>query len=72
MSKTHVFYVDMACEGCSGAVERVLNRHKDKGVENIDINLPEKKVTVTATLSGEELLEIIKKTDKKTTLLSSQ
>ena len=56
----------MTCEGCSGAVERVLNRLKGQGVENIVISLPDQKVTVTSTLSADHLLEVIKKTGKKT------
>ncbi|XP_041972987.1 copper transport protein ATX1 [Aricia agestis] len=66
MSSTHIFKVEMTCEGCSGAVERVLNRLKGQGVENVAISLPDQKVTVTGTLSADQLLEVIKKTGKKT------
>lgn len=62
----------MTCEGCSGAVERVLTRLKGQGVDNIDISLPEQKVSVTASLSADQLLEVIKKTGKKTTYVGTQ
>lgn len=62
----------MTCEGCSGAVERVLNRLKGQGVEDISISLPEQKVSVKSTLSADDLLEIIKKTGKKTTYVGAQ
>ncbi|KAG7305609.1 hypothetical protein JYU34_009701 [Plutella xylostella] len=72
MSSTHVFNVEMTCEGCSGAVERVLNRLKGQGVEDVSISLPDQKVSVTATLSADQLLEVIKKTGKKTTYVGTQ
>lgn len=62
----------MTCEGCSGAVERVLNRLKGQGVENILISLPDQKVTVTSTLSADQLLVVIKKTGKKTSYVGIQ
>lgn len=71
-SQTHVFNVEMTCEGCSGAVERVLNRLKGQGVENVLISLPDQKVSVTSTLSADQLLEVIKKTGKKTTYVGPQ
>ncbi|KAI8440518.1 LOW QUALITY PROTEIN: hypothetical protein MSG28_001771 [Choristoneura fumiferana] len=49
----------MTCEGCSGAVERVLNRLKGQGVDSVDISLPEQKVSVTSTLSADQLLEYL-------------
>ncbi|XP_013185631.1 copper transport protein ATOX1 [Amyelois transitella] len=69
---THVFNVEMTCEGCSGAVERVLNRLKGQGVDNVAISLPEQKVVVTSSLSSDQLLEVIKKTGKKTTYVGTQ
>lgn len=62
----------MTCEGCSGAVGRVLNRLKGQGVEDISISLPEQKVIVKSTLSADQILEIIKKTGKKTTYVGVQ
>lgn len=72
MSTTYVFNVEMTCDGCSGAVERVLNRLKGQGVDNVSISLPEQKVSVTSTLSSDQLLEVIKKTGKKTTYVGTE
>lgn len=62
----------MTCEGCSGAVERVLNRLKGQGVNEVTISLPEQKVLVTSSLSANVLLEVIKKTGKKTIYIGTQ
>ncbi|XP_034825192.1 copper transport protein ATOX1 [Maniola hyperantus] len=72
MSTTHIFNVEMTCEGCSGAVDRVLGRLKGQGVDNVSISLPEQKVSVTSTLSADQLLEVIKKTGKKTSYVGTQ
>jgi copper chaperone len=40
----------MSCGGCSGAVERILN--KAEGVESFDIDLEAKKVTVRGSLDN--------------------
>eukprot|EP00497_Spongosphaera_streptacantha_P002048 TRINITY_DN2633_c0_g1_i1.p2 TRINITY_DN2633_c0_g1~~TRINITY_DN2633_c0_g1_i1.p2 ORF type:complete len:72 (+),score=5.59 TRINITY_DN2633_c0_g1_i1:193-408(+) len=62
----HEYSVEMTCEGCSGAVTRVLKKQGDK-VTNFDINLDSKQVFVeSSALSGEEILEILKKTGKAT------
>eukprot|EP00118_Oscarella_pearsei_P024845 m.306925 g.306925 ORF g.306925 m.306925 type:complete len:72 (+) comp41720_c0_seq1:147-362(+) len=61
-SQKHVFNVTMTCEGCSGAVNRVLKRLEE--VENIEIDMEGQKVTVTSTLDSDTLLEKIKKTGK--------
>uniref|UniRef100_A0A8C9WKW6 Copper transport protein ATOX1 n=1 Tax=Scleropages formosus TaxID=113540 RepID=A0A8C9WKW6_SCLFO len=58
--KTHEFYVDMTCEGCSGAVTRVLNKLDVK----FDIDLPNKKVFIESDKDADELLETLKKTGK--------
>lgn len=70
--QTHIFNVEMTCEGCSGAVDRVLGRLKGQGVETVSISLPEQKVSVTSTLSADQLLEVIKKTGKKTTYVGTE
>ncbi|KAL9971640.1 hypothetical protein ACROYT_G017836 [Oculina patagonica] len=57
----HEFQVEMTCEGCSGAVTRVLNK---KGEQNIEIDMDKQRVYVTSTLSSDELLETIKKAGK--------
>lgn len=62
----------MTCDGCSGAVERVLNRLKGQGVDNVSISLPDQKVSVTSSLSADQLLDIIKKTGKKTTYVGTE
>ncbi|CAB3228741.1 unnamed protein product [Arctia plantaginis] len=72
MSSTHIFNVEMTCDGCSGAVERVLNRLKGQGVDNVSISLPDQKVSVTSSLSADQLLDIIKKTGKKTTYVGTE
>ncbi|XP_052860616.1 copper transport protein ATOX1 [Anopheles cruzii] len=65
MTTVHEFQVEMTCTGCSGAVERVLGKQKEK-VEKVEIDLDNKKVFVTSGLSADELLGIIKKTGKET------
>ncbi|XP_043277744.1 copper transport protein ATOX1 [Venturia canescens] len=69
-TKTYEFDVAMTCEGCSGAVERVLK--KKQGIENIAIDLPGKKVCVTSELPPEEILECIKKTGKAASFIGVQ
>ena len=64
MAQVHEFKVDMTCEGCSGAVQRVLGKLEGQGVDKVDINLPEKTVVVTSSLSSDQLLETLKKTGK--------
>lgn len=65
-TKVHKFKVEMSCEGCSGAVERVLGKYKGQGVEDVNVDLGGQQVTVRSTLTSEELLNIIKKTGKST------
>ncbi len=65
-TQKHVFKVEMTCEGCSGAVTRVLNKLGDK-VENVDVSLETQKVVVESAMSSEELLAVIQKTGKATT-----
>ena len=40
--------VEMTCSGCSGAVEKLLTRSKDKGegIESFEVNLETQKVTI--------------------------
>ncbi|XP_067012474.1 copper transport protein ATOX1 [Anabrus simplex] len=68
-SQVHEFKVEMSCGGCSSAVEKVLGKLKDQGVEKVDISLEDQKVTVTSTLPADTLLEAIKKTGKATTYI---
>ncbi|KAJ8028248.1 Copper transport protein ATOX1 [Holothuria leucospilota] len=64
-SKTYEYNVEMTCEGCSGAVDRILKRASDK-VSDFEIDLPGKKVFVTTTVSSDEVLEMLKKSGKAT------
>ncbi|XP_066147079.1 uncharacterized protein Atox1 [Euwallacea fornicatus] len=70
MVQTHEYNVVMTCEGCSGAVEKVLNKHKDK-IENFNINLKDQRVKVKTNLSPDEVLDIIKKTGKEIQYVAS-
>ncbi|XP_034935322.1 copper transport protein ATOX1 [Chelonus insularis] len=69
-SQVHEFDVEMTCEGCSNAVERVLG--KKTGIDNIKIDLPNKKVFVTSSLPKEEILETLKKTGKNVSYIGTQ
>ncbi|KAK3282000.1 hypothetical protein CYMTET_10247 [Cymbomonas tetramitiformis] len=70
MSTTVTLRVDaMMCEGCVGAVRRVLE--KLEGVENVVITLEDKKVVVTGTgITEEAVLEKVAKTGKAPILWS--
>jgi len=57
----------MMCEGCAGAVRRILQ--KIEGVENIDITVEDKKVVVTGkNLDPATLVEKVGKSGKATEL----
>ncbi|XP_071847695.1 copper transport protein ATOX1-like [Apostichopus japonicus] len=64
MTKTYEFSVEMTCEGCSGAVDRILKRAD--GIASFDIDLPGKKVIVKTDLSSDQVLELLKKSGKST------
>ncbi|KAG0484967.1 hypothetical protein HPP92_008816 [Vanilla planifolia] len=64
MAETVVLKVQMSCEGCSGAVKRVLS--KMEGVESFDVDLKEQKVTVKGNVNPEEVLQTVSRTGKKT------
>ncbi|XP_011024240.1 PREDICTED: copper transport protein ATX1-like [Populus euphratica] len=64
MSQTVVLKVGMSCEGCVGAVKRVLG--KMEGVESYDIDLKEQKVTVNGNVQPDAVLQTVSKTGKKT------
>ncbi|KAJ9509295.1 heavy metal-associated domain-containing protein [Haematococcus lacustris] len=55
--------VDMMCDGCVGAVKRVLSRLD--GVESVDVSLEQQKVTVKGSVSMDQLVSTIAKTGKK-------
>ncbi|KAB0799374.1 hypothetical protein PPYR_07254 [Photinus pyralis] len=70
--QTHEYTVEMTCEGCSGAVQRVLGKLEGKGVSKIDIDLKGQNVKVTSTLAADDILDIIKKTGKKVEYVNSK
>lgn len=63
MSQVHEFKVVMTCEGCSGAVNRVLGRVSE--VSKVDIDMEAQKVSVESSLSSDSLLAILKKTGRE-------
>ncbi|KAJ0245820.1 Copper transport protein CCH [Hirschfeldia incana] len=54
----------MSCQGCVGAVNRVLG--KMEGVESFDIDIKEQKVTVKGKVEPEAVFQTVSKTGKKT------
>ncbi|XP_073099866.1 copper transport protein ATX1-like [Elaeis guineensis] len=64
MAETVVLRVGMTCEGCVGAVKRVLGRME--GVESFDVDLQEQKVTVKGNVKPDAVLQTVSKTGKKT------
>ncbi|KAG9455045.1 hypothetical protein H6P81_007949 [Aristolochia fimbriata] len=64
MAQTVVLKVGMSCEGCAGAVRRVLT--KMEGVDTFDIDMKEQKVTVKGNVQPEAVLQTVSKTGKKT------
>jgi len=52
---TTVYNVGMTCEGCSGAVTRILN--KIEGVTKVECDIEGKIVTVTGTANEETMFE---------------
>ncbi|KAK5845307.1 hypothetical protein PVK06_001477 [Gossypium arboreum] len=65
MSQTVVLKVGMSCEGCVGAVKRVLG--KMEGVESYEVDLKEQKVTVKGQVEPDAVLQMVSKTGKRTT-----
>ncbi|PIN08716.1 Copper chaperone [Handroanthus impetiginosus] len=64
MSQTVELKVGMSCQGCVGAVRRVLG--KMEGVESFDIDLEKQKVTVKGNVQPEAVLQTVSKTGKAT------
>lgn len=62
-----VLKVEMACSGCSGAVERVLA--KMPGVDSYDVSLEKQQVVVRGNITPQAVLDTVKKTGKKTELV---
>ncbi|MBA0630023.1 hypothetical protein Godav_002158 [Gossypium davidsonii] len=54
----------MSCQGCVGAVKRVLG--KMEGVESYEVDLEQQKVTVKGNVQPDAVLQTVSKTGKKT------
>ncbi|MBA0814137.1 hypothetical protein Gohar_019984 [Gossypium harknessii] len=61
---TVVLKVGMSCQGCVGAVKRVLG--KMEGVESYEVDLEQQKVTVKGNVQPDAVLQTVSKTGKKT------
>ncbi|KAL5460175.1 hypothetical protein EMCRGX_G033603 [Ephydatia muelleri] len=70
MAQVHEFNVAMSCEGCSNAVNRVLSRQQD--IKNIKFDMEKQKVYVETSMSGEDVLAIIKKTGRECSYVGVQ
>lgn len=62
-TQIHEFQVEMTCEGCSGAVKRVLGKLGDN-VSKVDIDMEKQRVYVESIIPSQDLLDTIKKTGK--------
>ncbi|KAL5213448.1 hypothetical protein ABZP36_024295 [Zizania latifolia] len=69
-TETVVLKVGMSCQGCAGAVRRVLT--KMEGVETFDIDMEEQKVTVKGNVKPEDVFQTVSKTGKKTSFWETQ
>ncbi|XP_077465252.1 copper transport protein ATOX1 [Stigmatopora argus] len=65
----HKFSVTMTCEGCSGAVSRILSRLEDVKFE---IDLPNQLVWIESDKDADFLLETLKKCGKPVTYQGTQ
>ncbi|KAL5231036.1 hypothetical protein ABZP36_029812 [Zizania latifolia] len=70
MAETVVLRVGMSCEGCVGAVKRVLG--KMEGVESFDVDIKEQKVTVKGNVTPDAVLKTVSKTGKKTSFWEAE
>ncbi|CAA0829293.1 Copper transport protein CCH [Striga hermonthica] len=64
MSQTVELKVAMSCQGCVGAVKRVLA--KMEGIESFDIDIESQKVTVKGNVQPEAVFQTVSKTGKAT------
>ncbi|KAH6766906.1 anti-oxidant 1-like protein [Perilla frutescens var. hirtella] len=64
MSQTVELKVGMSCQGCVGAVKRVLG--KLDGVESFDIDFEKQKVTVKGNIQPDVVFQTVSKTGKAT------
>ncbi|XP_022150677.1 copper transport protein ATX1 [Momordica charantia] len=70
MSQTTVLKVAMSCQGCVGAVKRVLG--KLEGVESFDVDIDAQKVTVKGTVGPDVVFQTVSKTGKKTSFWEAE
>ncbi|KAK8956700.1 hypothetical protein KSP39_PZI001549 [Platanthera zijinensis] len=70
MVETVVLRVGMSCQGCVGAVKRVLS--KLEGVESFNVDLEEQKVTVKGNVKPEAVLQTVSKTGKATSFWEAE
>lgn len=56
--------VAMMCNGCTGAVERVLSKHE--GVDEYKVDLDTQKVTARGSAQPQAVFDAVAKTGKKT------
>uniref|UniRef100_A0A0K2V4D0 Copper transport protein ATOX1 n=1 Tax=Lepeophtheirus salmonis TaxID=72036 RepID=A0A0K2V4D0_LEPSM len=69
-SKNYEYKVAMTCGGCSGAIEKILTRNKDKGIEDFKVDLEGQRVFVTSSsLSSDDILNLISKSGKATSFI---
>ena len=59
MPTTTAFTVGMTCEGCAGAIKRILG--KMEGVATVDTDVASKRVLVTGEASAEAMLAALQK-----------
>jgi copper chaperone len=58
-SSTYEYYCGMTCDGCKGAITRLLS--KCEGVESFEADVQEKKLIVKGTANPEAVLEKLSK-----------
>jgi len=67
------FQVEMTCEGCSNAMNKILSRQRDKGeVDDFTVDLPTKTVNVTTTKELQEVVAMLEKAGKKVSHLKTE
>ncbi|KAL6875743.1 hypothetical protein ACP4OV_013256 [Aristida adscensionis] len=72
MAQTVVLRVGMSCEGCVGAVKRVLGKMEVLRVESFDVDIKEQKVTVKGNVTPDAVLQTVSKTGKKTSFWEAE
>jgi len=66
------FSVEMTCEGCSNAINKLLTRQKEKGeVSDFAVDLPTKTVSVSTAKELPDVIAILEKSGKKVAHLNT-